>query len=181
VTLAVDVRDLIEQPGLSRPLRVQEPIEGLVTALARVPEDRAVQGDLLLESVVEGVLVSGELSGTMVVSCARCLEPVDVPFTFDVQELFAAGATPADDEYPLHGGEVDLEPMIRDAIVPAMPFAPLCRPECLGLCERCGGDRNLGECSCPPEEDRRWAVLVDLRLPDESEAGQGTASRNPNN
>jgi uncharacterized protein len=45
-----------------------------------------------------------------------------------------------------------------------MPFSPLCRPECLGLCERCGGDRNLGECSCGPEVDPRWSVLDNLKF-----------------
>jgi uncharacterized protein len=57
--------------------------------------------------------------------------------------------------------------MIRDAVVPAMPFAPLCRPDCQGLCERCGGDRNSAECVCPPEIDSRWAPLASLRLPDD--------------
>jgi uncharacterized protein len=46
----------------------------------------------------------------------------------------------------------------------AMPFAPLCGPDCLGLCERCGGDRNLGECACEPEPDPRWEGLAGLEL-----------------
>ena len=87
------------------------------------------------------------------------------PFDVPVQELFAPGAEPDDEhEYPLVEGHLDLEPMIRDAVVPSLPFAPLCRPDCLGLCERCGGDRNLGECSCPPETDPRWSPLLDLNL-----------------
>jgi uncharacterized protein len=49
--------------------------------------------------------------------------------------------------------------MVRDAVLLDVPFAPLCRPECLGLCERCGGDRNLGECSCVETVDPRWADL----------------------
>jgi uncharacterized protein len=83
-----------------------------------------------------------------------------------VQELYAPEASPEDDEYPLLEGAVDLEPMIRDAILLAMPFAPLCRPDCRGLCERCGGDRNLGECHSPPEVDVRWAPLLELNLED---------------
>jgi uncharacterized protein len=47
-----------------------------------------------------------------------------------------------------------------------MPFAPLCRPDCLGLCSRCGGDLNLGECTCRPEADPRWAPLSGLELTD---------------
>ena len=83
-----------------------------------------------------------------------------------MQELFAAGAEPDGDEYPLVEGQVDLEPLIRDVVVLAMPFAPLCRPECRGLCARCGGDLNLGACTCPPEADPRWAPLADLELDD---------------
>jgi uncharacterized protein len=81
-----------------------------------------------------------------------------------VQELFTPEARPEDDEYPLRDETVDLEPLLRDAVVLAMPFAPLCREDCLGLCGRCGGDRNLGECSCGPEIDVRWAPLRDLDL-----------------
>ena len=164
MTVVIDVRDLLASPGSSRPHRFDEQVEGLSTELARVPEDRPVQGDLLLENVIEGLLVSGPLSGLMTLSCARCLKPFEWGFTLEVHELFVAGATGQDDEYPLEDGAIDLEPMIRDAVLLAMPFAPLCRAECQGLCERCGGDRNLGECSCPPETDPRWSPLLDLNL-----------------
>ena len=121
-------------------------------------------GDLLLESVVEGILVTGPLVGSMLLTCARCLRPFQAEFRLDVQELFAPGAEQDDDEYPLEEGVLDLEPMIRDAVMLAMPFAPLCKPDCLGLCPRCGGDRNVGECRCPPEVDERWSPLLGLDL-----------------
>jgi uncharacterized protein len=169
MTLQVDVRDLVGQPGSSRTVHVVEPVPGLSTPLAAVPEERTVAAELLFESVVEGILVSGPLRGRMRLSCARCLKEFDAPFSLAVQELFVPGATPEDDQYPLGEGFVDLEPMIRDAVVLSMPFAPLCRPDCLGLCERCGGDRNLGQCTCPREPDPRWSALADIRidLPDE--------------
>ena len=166
MTAVIDVHDLIGQPGSSREVHVSEPIPDLGTQLAQVPEDRPVGADLLLESVVEGILVSGPLRGVMIMTCARCLKPFDAEFDLDVQELYASEASLEDDEYPLVEGAVDLEPMIRDAVLLAMPFAPLCRPDCQGLCERCGGDRNLGECRCPPEVDARWAPLLELNLED---------------
>ena len=162
MAVAVDVRDLLRHPGSSRTVSVEEPIPGLQTELAQVPGD--VDADLLFESVVEGILVTGPVTGTMTLACARCLKPFDAPFSVRVQELFAEGAGPEDDEYVLAEETVDLEPMLRDAVVLAMPFAPLCREDCLGLCERCGGDRNLGECSCGPEVDVRWAPLSGLEL-----------------
>jgi len=156
----VDVRDLLEQPGSSRTLRESGPVPGLRTELAAVPEDRRVRAELLLESVVEGILVSGPISGRMTLSCARCLTTFESEFGLDVQELYVIGPI-GDEEYPIgEDGFLDLEPMVRDAVVLSMPFSPLCRPDCLGLCERCGGDRNLGECTCRPEAtDPRWAAL----------------------
>lgn len=168
MAVEVDVRDLLGQPGAARSVHVHRSVEGLRTELARVPEDQPIEGDLLLESVGLGVLVTGPLEGTMALVCARCLKPVESVFQVDVQELFAPGAVPGGDEYPLREeGSVDLEPMIRDAVMLAMPFAPLCRPDCLGLCPRCGGDRNLGECRCETEPDARWSALDSLALPEE--------------
>jgi uncharacterized protein len=164
MTTVIDVRDLISSPGASRPVRLEEPIAGLATQLAAVPDDQRIGADLLLESVSDGIVVSGPVTGVMRLCCARCLRPFDQGFQIEVEELYAEGAEPADDEYPLEGGRVDLEPMIRDVVVLAMPFAPLCMPDCRGLCARCGGDLNLGECTCPPDVDPRWAPLSGLEL-----------------
>jgi len=164
MSVEIDARDLVAAPGTTRRIRVREAVAGLSTGLGGVPEDRPVEADLRLESLVEGILVRGEVRGSEVLSCARCLKPVDTPFRLDVQELFAPGATDDHDEYPVVDGWIDLEPMLRDAILLAMPFAPLCRPDCQGLCERCGGDRNLGECRCEPEVDARWEALAGLAL-----------------
>ena len=163
--MAVDVRDLLGHPGSHRTVHIQEPVEGLATELVRVPDDAPVEADLLMESVVEGILASGPVEGVWVVSCARCLKPFQSTFRVEVQELFRPDAgSESDDEYPIDEGFLDLEPMIRDNVVPAMPFAPLCRPDCLGLCPRCGGDRNLGECSCPEATDPWWSVLSGLQF-----------------
>ncbi|MGH2723978.1 MAG: YceD family protein [Actinomycetota bacterium] len=160
----VDVRDLLEAPGASRREHREEPVVGLATELGEVPTETPVRVDVLLESVVEGILVSGPLSGQIRYRCARCLKPFSEEFRVEVTELFAPGASEEDDAYPLGEGELDLEPMVRDAIVLSMPFSPICRPGCLGLCERCGGDKNAGECSCPPAVDPRWAPLQELDI-----------------
>lgn len=159
----VDVRDLLERPGASRHLRREEEVEGLRTELASA-EDRPLTMDLVLESVEEGIFVTGPVRGSWTLSCARCLKPVDRDFELDVAELFAREPDEDDETYAMGEDEVDLEPMLRDAVVLAMPFAPLCLPDCAGLCERCGGDRNLDECSCPPPVDPRWRVLDSLDL-----------------
>src|SRR2546425_11594190 len=124
MTVAVDVRDLVRGPGSARALHLSEPVEGLATEVARVPENRALGVEVRIESVVEGLLVSGPVSGIMALWCARCLKRFEMPFEVEVEELFVPGARPEDDEYPVVEGFIDLEPMIRDAVILAMPFAP---------------------------------------------------------
>jgi uncharacterized protein len=162
MSLTIDVRDLAGDPGTSRTVEVAEPMPGLSTELARVPEDRLVSARLVLESLVEGILASGPVDASVSLTCARCLKAFESAMRVDVKEMFSPGASLEDDEYPLVDGMIDLGPMITDAVILAMPFAPLCRADCLGLCPRCGGDRNLGECNCSPEIDARWAPLMDL-------------------
>ena len=160
--IEVDVRELLAHPGASRDHRLEEPVAGLRLELAGMPEGAAVRGDLLLESVVEGVLVSGPLRGPLTLTCARCLVEFAGEFDVAVQELYVApGREAGPDDYTISPEHtIDLEPLVRDNVVPALPFSPLHSPDCLGLCDRCGGNRNLGECTCTDEVvDDRWAPL----------------------
>jgi uncharacterized protein len=167
----IDVRDLIGYPGTSRLSHVGGTLEGLGTEVATLKTDEPVQGDLLLESVVEGILVTGHLDGTFALRCARCLRDFEQPVRVDVHELFSTAPEPDDEDvYPLDAeGWLDPEQMVRDALGLELPFSPLHSPDCLGLCSVCGGDRNLGECPGDhPEVDPRWAdlELVLLELED---------------
>ena len=162
----IDVSDLIGQPGSSRTVSLDEPVGGLELELARIRGDVPIRGELLLESVVEGILVSGRIEGEVSLSCARCLTTFGGRVGVDVGELFVVGAAPGDDEYALDpAGSIDPEPMVRDAVMLELPFSPLCRPDCRGLCERCGRDRNTGACTCAPRSaDPRWAALEEIRF-----------------
>jgi uncharacterized protein len=159
---AIDIRDLLERPGSSRTVHVEEPVAGLRTELVDVPEDAPIAGDLLLESVVDGIYVSGSLGGQFQMRCARCLKPFERDFDIEMTELVAREPGPEDDYALAEDLTLDPEPMVRDAVGLEMPFAPLCRPDCLGLCEICGGDRNLGECPGHARTDPRWAALDTL-------------------
>jgi uncharacterized protein len=161
----IDVRELAERPGSSKRVHLHEAVPDLALQLAEVPADQPIEGELLLENVVEGIFVSGEVGGRMRLQCARCLTTFDRAFSVEVGDLFSANADPADDDtYPIAAPDsLDPEPMVRDAVLLSMPFSPLCRPDCKGLCERCGGDRNVGECSCRESSvDPRWAGLEQL-------------------
>ena len=168
----IEVHELLGHPGASRRHDVLGTIDDLSTELVSVPDDAPLGGSLLLESVVEGILVSGAITGTWTVRCARCLTERTQPFSVEVSELFATEASvePDDDNdddegYALVEDEVDLDQLVRDAVGVEMPFAPLCQPDCKGLCPVCGGNRNLGECPGHEAIDPRFAVLADL-LPD---------------
>lgn len=163
----IDVRDLLAHPGSSTRGRIDEPLEGLHTELADLPADAPVQADLLLEGVIEGILVTGTLRAQLSLRCARCLKPFERRVDVPLREMFSARPEDDSDDYPLAPeGALDPEPMVRDALGVAMPFAPLCRPDCGGICERCGGDRNLGECSCADRVDPRWEPLQGFTFDD---------------
>jgi uncharacterized protein len=155
----IDVRDLLEHPGSARTVRLGEPVPDMRTELADVGPDVPVEGDLTLESVVEGIVVHGRVGGTFSMRCARCLKEFDRAFDVALEELYAREPGPEDDYAITLELTLDPEPMVRDAVVLEMPFSPLCRPDCLGLCPVCGGDRNLGECPGHDERDPRWAAL----------------------
>jgi uncharacterized protein len=161
---AIDVGDLLGRPGASKPHHFESTIDGLGTELARVRDDVPVEGDVLLEALVEGVLVSGRLRGTVAMRCARCLDEFERPIAVEVHELFVIELDEEADDYPLDGEAGLLEPdqMVRDTIGVELPFSPLCRPDCQGLCPVCGGDRNLGQCPGHVDADPRWAVLEQL-------------------
>jgi uncharacterized protein len=159
----IDVRDLVGHPGASKTQSLMGTMEALGTELARVPEDLPIGGDLLLESVVEGILVSGAVEGILQLLCARCLKEFEQPFSVPVYERFVSEPDPDADDYPLDpDGELNPEQMVRDAVGVELPFSPLCKPDCLGLCATCGGDKNLGECPGHKQVDPRWDGLEQL-------------------
>jgi uncharacterized protein len=142
------------------------------TDVMRVEEGQPLTLDLRLESVVEGVLVTGSVRGTATGACVRCLDPVAEEVDGTFQELFVyaerhahhheVGDEDADEELRIEDGLIDLEPVLRDTVVPALPFQPVCRPDCPGLCSECG--LPLAE---DPEHqhdliDPRWAALSAL-------------------
>ncbi|MBL5973149.1 MAG: DUF177 domain-containing protein [Candidatus Leucobacter sulfamidivorax] len=162
-----NVRDLVNRPGEMRERSRSFAVpETLGEALARVPAGENLDLDVRLESVHEGILVSATASTTMHAECGRCLEPFTAPFQVEFQELFAYTPTEAD-EYGVHGDHVNLEPPLRDAAVLALPFQPVCRPDCPGLDPETGELRDAEAAAESVAVDPRWAALAGLLAEDE--------------
>lgn len=124
---------------------------------------------LTLVSFLGGVTATGHVTAPWRAACRRCARPVQGILEVRVAEQFRPGAGPDDDDaYPLVNETIDLRDLVRDAVVLELPLAPLCRPDCAGLCPTCGCDRNERACGCQPEIDPRWATLDALRAPDQA-------------
>ena len=120
-------------------------------------------------------LLRGELVGDLETPCARCLEPalvhVDFPLTVTFVPAGAEDVDPEEDADPdvvtFKGGEIDLSGELRDELVLAIPFNPLCDEACRGLCPLCGGNRNLVPCTCEVDQRRsasQFATLGKLKI-----------------
>lgn len=115
-----------------------------------------IEYNLYIQVVSERLIASGSLRTEVRFICARCAGAGSLEVRVDdfrtVREI-------ADDpEY------VDLTQDAREAIILAFPGYPVCRPDCKGLCSKCGKNLNEGKCGCKPEKDSRWSALDDLEL-----------------
>jgi uncharacterized protein len=167
----IDTHELSRRAGSQREVTFLAPApQNLGIDVIGVPEGDPIQFDLRLESVVEGVLVTGTARGRLVGECARCLVDIEDEFLADVQELYVYPESEAepDEASRMEGDLIDLEPVLRDQVVLALPFQPLCTDDCPGLCPECGvrladdPGHDHGAASDP-----RWAALSGLLPQDE--------------
>ena len=173
--LVFDTRTLGRQAGSAKTHQLTVPApDDMRLELARVPVGADMQLDVRFEAVTEGVLVTGSVIAPLAGECARCLAPlassVTARFTelylytrdrHDKHDRFDENEEQDDEELYLDGDLLDLEPVLRDAVVLALPMSPLCREECPGLCIECGvpladAGPDHGHEDVP---DPRWAAL----------------------
>lgn len=182
--LVFDTRTMGRQPGTARSeTRIVQAPADLRVALASVPAGADVKLTVMLEAVSGGVLATAEAAVPVAGECARCLEPVTSSVDVDFRELYEQDqgpSAPGDDDSDrrfLQGELLDLEPAFRDAVVLALPLAPLCRADCPGLCVQCGA--RLADAGPGHDHDRpldpRWATLGQLDLGTERQGGARAA------
>ena len=156
---AVDLGELAEQRG---PLASSGRAE--VLHEHRGPRD-----------IVADIRLKGRFQGNFQVPCARCVEPVEIPLEADFDLIFRPAR--ADSEAPERSitapeteigyyqkDSLSLEDVLREQVLLSLPVRTLCKPDCKGLCPRCGENRNSQACSCEEgPSDPRWEALAGLR------------------
>lgn len=132
--------------------------------------------DLQVQSVSEGVLVTGTVSAPTAGECARCLTPLDGQVQVRLTELFAypdstTEATTEEDEVGhIIDDTIDLEQSVVDAVGLELPFSPVCTPDCPGLCPECGVALAAEPGHHHDRIDPRWAKLAGMVTPDADES-----------
>ena len=165
--LLVNAVELLRQPGTQRHVEAVVAQADLDVADPHLSGPIAV--DLTLESTIDDLGVTGRLTVAWADECRRCLTPLAEVLLVDVDERYAEAdptgyrtVNPA--AFPIDHGQIDLAPMVREEILLAVPDAPLCRPDCAGLCPTCGKDLNAEPHEHEDEAtDERWAALAELK------------------
>ena len=166
-------------------------VDGLVDGLPMriaLGEDatEAGEGTAELDFYVEGenVFARGTLDAWVELACSRCLANLRHPIHEDLMVTYLPGGQipneegldaeaeaedadegDAEDTYGYEDEEIDVEPLVRERLLLAVPYAPLCKPDCLGLCSKCGANLNNSECGCDRKVvDPRLASLKDIKV-----------------
>jgi uncharacterized protein len=165
--LRIGVMELRRRPGTQREVHVATPLPDLAISSAHVPVEADVVVDGVLEAIEGAVTVSGTVTAPWVGECRRCLDSVEGVLEVALSEVFEPNPTEGE-TYPIEGDDVDLEPVVRDAVLLHLPLAPLCRDDCPGpapdafptTVEGEGEDHRADE----SPRDPRWAGLEQLKF-----------------
>ena len=182
-SVAALVIDVLRIPDEGLSLNVEVSAEELrLPQAAEVTFPNPVRILGYLSQVAEQVYFQGTIAGTMSMPCSRCVETMTHDFEVETQVMFlppsaadshddseAVGLEDEPDLYTHDGMKLDLAPPVYDQVVLAFPVQPLCRPDCAGLCQICGGNRNEAFCTCRAENgDPRFSLLKNLSFSEPS-------------
>lgn len=173
----INVFDVSHRIGEEREVRLDEKLtERWGEGVAYVDAGETVTVDVRLEGLHDGILVSADIETEATGECVRCLDPVSIPVRVEFQELFAYSPT-EELEFSVHDNHVNCEPLVRDAVVVALPFQPLCDEDCLGLDPETGEKLTEPRAQTAESLDPRWAALEALASPTETTADKPAAKK----
>ncbi len=159
INVAKLMKTCFSQEEVSLQIRLALGEEGIY----ETPEGREFMIRLLLESAPDGVRVRGTIKGEIQMECDRCLEPYDQRVDLSVDDFFCQPSLPlmmeggeieeqveisGEDSYLLEGDHIDLNNLLNDYLILALPIKHLCDSECKGICSRCGTNLNFSSCDC---------------------------------
>ena len=159
----LDLRDIIEMPGKSKGFEtVLDPAEMLTPSIVCFLSPLRAAGRV--DNTAGLLRLRAEMPLSMRCACDRCGTEFDVERTERIEVPLAADPEDGDDGelYPLDGDGVDVDAVVAATFLLNADTKCLCRPDCLGLCPRCGKNLNDGPCGCRNETDPRFAVLEQL-------------------
>jgi DUF177 domain-containing protein len=160
--LVVNAAELLRQPGSRRHVSATVAPADVDAVDPSIVRDVTVEVDV--DSTVDDVIVSGGIDVPWHGACRRCLRPLDEVLHVEVDERYTDAPTADDDAFEIEHGQIDLAAMVREEVLLAVAEERLCRPDCPGLCPRCGQDLSHEPCGCDTtERDERWAALDQLR------------------
>lgn len=155
--------ELRRRPGTERVIALRTPLPGLAITSAHVPDEAELVVDGVLEAIEGAITITGSVIAPWVGECRRCLDPVEGTLDLVMSEVFEP--RPVEGEtYPLDGDEVDVEPVVRDAVLLHLPLAPLCRPDCAGPVPSDFSVVGSADDTASSTRDPRWAALDELRF-----------------
>ena len=158
--LIVGVSELLRRPGTQREFEVVADLDGLRISSAAVPDGGEVHGRFTIEAMSDhAVTVKGTITASWTGECRRCLRTIEGTVASDVEEVF--DTRPVEGEmYQLDGDHLNVEPLMRDAVLLALPLAPLCEVACAGP----EPDHHPIGTGASEELDPRWAGLSELKF-----------------
>lgn len=162
--LQMNVARLKHSQGESASFNLCEEVPPLEIQGEKISFTGPVQADLTAVNTGGALRVEGSASGSLRLTCGRCLDQFDFPFTVTVEEVYAFTAEKAPENAVTFTGDfLDVTPEVYNSIVLALPMKVLCRESCLGLCPCCGQRLSEGACGCGDEDfDPRLAALKKL-------------------
>ena len=166
----MDVSRALKNPGQSFPFEESlelEPMEVLSDPVTF--RDIRVKGEYLCAGN-DRISLKAEAASTADTRCSRCLEPVTIPVTAQIDAAFDRQSDPDDpDLYSFEAPTIELTDAVRDALLLELPLQVFCSPDCKGLCPVCGINLNKGTCTCQEgaEVVNPFSALKDYVLNDE--------------